>query len=160
MEHYNPIPSCGNDKQWSQDIKSGDMIVVYKASLSSAAKVIELLRKEGLDAAALDQPNMVLAHRTPNTMYVRIVVPRAQAASAESILKQWEQGCTESVAGLTGQLKSNALYSCIITALIALALFVSGHLTAESSMLLAGVWVAVFALLANSEKISRYFKKG
>jgi len=159
MEYFDPIPSYGSDSERAQDINSGDMVVVYEASLASAGKVIELLRKQGLGAVALEQPDPIMAHRFFNTMFVRIAVPRDQAPLAESLLRNWEDNSSQSVTGLTGQLKTHALYSCVITALVALCLLVFGYLTAESVMLLVGVWVAAFALLANAKRISQYFKK-
>jgi len=159
MEYFDPIPSYGSDSERAQDINSGDMVVVYKANLASAGKVIELLRKEGLGAVALEQPNPIMAHRFYNTMFVRIAVPRDQAALAESLLRKWEGECSKSVTGLTSHLKTHALYSCAVTALVALGLLVFGYLTAESVMLLVGVWVAVFALLANAHRIFRSLKK-
>lgn len=159
MENFEPIPTYGNKNDRAQDINSGEMVVVYEASLALAGKVIELLKKEGLGAVALEQPDPNMGHRLYITQFVRIAVPGDQASMAQSILKNWEQNCSQSVAGLTGQLRTHALYSCGITAFVALCFLVFGYLTKESVMLLVGVWVAVFAVLANVNNISRHFKK-
>lgn len=45
MEYFDPIPTYGEGSERAQDINRGDMVVVYEAGLSSAGKVIELLRK-------------------------------------------------------------------------------------------------------------------
>lgn len=159
MEHFKPIPSYGSDSERAQDINSGEMVVVYEASLASAGKVIELLKKEGLGAVALEQPNSITAHRSANTMLVRIAVPGDQSPLAESILKNWEQNCSQSVTGLTKKLKMQVLPSCALTAIVALCLCVFGYFTEETVVLLVAVWVTAFALLANAHKISQYFKK-
>jgi len=159
LEYFDPIPTYGSDSERAQDINSGAMVVVYEASLAAAGKVIELLRKEGLGAVALEQPDSIMVHRFYMTAFVRIAVPRDQAPLAESLLRNWEDNSRQNVRGLTARLKTHALYSCVITALVALCLLVFGYLTAESVILLVGVWVAAFALLANANRISRCFKK-
>lgn len=158
MEYFEPIPSYGSDSERAQDINSGDMVVVYEASLASAGKVIELLRKEGLGAVALEQPNSIMANRF-YTVFVHIAVPRDQALLAESLLRNWEKNCSQSVTGLTARLRTQAFYSFVLTLPVALCLFVSGYFTEETVILLLAVWVTVFALLANAHKISRHFKK-
>ena len=159
MEHFDPFLSYGEKAQRAQDVGSGDMVVVYEASLSSAGKAIELLRKQGLGAVALEQSDPIVVYRSHNTMLVRIAVPKDQARFAGSFLRKWQADCSKSVAGLTGRLRKSAFYSCAITALVALGLLVFGYLTAESATLLIGIWLGAFAIIANAERISQYFKK-
>ena len=66
-------------------------IVVYKARPESVPKILFLLRKEGLNPIAPDNPDGVQQYYAGFNYLVRITVPEAEARQARSILADWEK---------------------------------------------------------------------
>ncbi|KPL22161.1 MAG: hypothetical protein AMJ75_08575 [Phycisphaerae bacterium SM1_79] len=136
--------------------KAVDMVVVYKANLESLEVVLGLLRKEGFSPVTLENPGHVVYRGSANL--VRIAVPRDEAPGARSILRKWDQAQQSEISTMTDKLAGPLLCSTVIVAALAV-IFVFFGILWDGAPLLFVIWIVVFALMANVEKISRKLKR-
>ncbi len=129
-------------------------VVVYKANPESLQKVLGLLRKEGFNPTTLD--NRVSAtdlHGAGRATYlISVAVSRNEAAGAVAVLKKWDKARQSEVHEMTGKLAGPFIFSATVVAVLAIVLLLFGILL-DAVALLPVVWIVVFALTANAEKI-------
>jgi hypothetical protein len=131
-----------------------DAVVVYKANPESLQKVLGLLRKEGFNPTTLD--NRVSAtdlHGAGRATYlISIAVPRHEARGAASVLRKWDKERQSEVSKLSSKLAGPFILSAMIVAALVVVFLLFGILF-DAVALLAVLWIVLFALLANADKI-------
>ena len=129
-------------------------VVVYKANPESLQKVLGLLRKEGFSPTTLEHPGSAENLRGAGGAgyLISVAVPRCQAAGAKSVLRRWDKERQSEVSELTGKLAGPFILSTMIVLALAVILLLLGYL-GDAVALLAVVWIVVFTLLANADKI-------
>ena len=135
-----------------------DSVVVYKANLDSLQTVLGLLRKEGFNPITLENSNIGAVLRGRGTYLVSIMVPRDQARGAKTVLRKWEQAKQSEVKKITGKLAGPFLLSVTTVALLAVIFLFFGILS-DAAPLLFVIWLVVFALAANAEKMTQKAKE-
>lgn len=133
-----------------------DRIVVYKANSESLPVVLGLLRKEGFSPTTLEDPAMI-PYRGASHHVVHVAVPRDEASGAASALRQWDEAQQSDVKKKTETLAGPLLFSTMVTIGLALIFFLFGILL-ETVALLFVLWLVVFAVAANAEKIIQKVK--
>jgi hypothetical protein len=145
----------------SERPQDSDLVVVYKASPAVAAQVADLLTKEGIDCVITEKADPIVSlYSLVHAPLANIAVPREQAPWARSHLRKWDDACNANVGKLTKSLGTHFFRSIAVTAVAAALFCVAGILTENTIILLIAIWAAVFALLANLERIFRTPKKG
>jgi hypothetical protein len=134
-----------------------DPVVVYKANTESLPIVLGLLRKEGFSPTTLEDPTIV-PYRGAHRHVVHIAVPREQAPGAASILRKWDEAQKSDVKEKTGAMAGPLLFSTMVTIGLAFVFLFFGILL-EAVALLFVLWLVVFALAANAEKITKIVKR-
>ena len=133
-----------------------DTVVVYKANPESLQVVLGLLRKEGFHPATLENPGHVVYRGSANL--VRIVVPKDEAPGAKSVLRKWDQARQSQINEMTSKLAGPFVCSAVIVVALAIVFLFFGILL-DGAPLLFVIWIVVFAIMANGEKISRKLKR-
>jgi hypothetical protein len=134
-----------------------DRIVVYKANIESLDVVLGLLRKEGFSPTTLEDPAIV-PYRGASRHVVHVAVPRDEAHGAASVLRRWDEAQQSGIKEKTQALAGPLLFSTMVTIGLALIFFLFGILL-ETVALLFVIWLVVFALAANAEKITQKLKR-
>jgi len=134
-----------------------DRIVVYKANTESLPVVLKLLRKEGFNPTTLEDPAIV-PYRGASHHVVHVAVPRDEAPGAASVLRRWDEARRSDIKKKTQALAGPLLFSTMVTIGLALIFFLFGILL-ETVALLFVLWLVVFALAANAEKITQKVKQ-
>ncbi|MFC1633719.1 hypothetical protein ACFL5Z_02665 [Planctomycetota bacterium] len=134
-----------------------DRIVVYKANTESLPVVLGLLRKEGFNPTTLEDPAIV-PYRGASHHVVHIAVPREQATGAASVLRRWDEAQQSDIKGKTQALAGPFLFSTMVTIGLVFIFFLFGVLL-ETVALLFVIWLVVFAVAANAEKITQKVKR-
>jgi hypothetical protein len=129
-----------------------DSVVVYNANPESLQAVFGFLRKEGFNPVTLEDPGSVV-YCGRSSYLISVAAPRDEAAGAKSVLRKWDQAWQSEVQKITGKLAGPFLFSVMITAVFAVIFLFLGILS-EAAALLFLVWIVVFALAANPEKIT------
>jgi len=133
------------------------MVVVYKANPESLQAVLGLLRKEGFNPTTLEDPAIV-PYRGASHHVVHVAVPRDQAPGAMSILRKWDEARQSDIKKKTDTLAGPLLFSTMVTIGLAVVFFLVGILL-ETVALLFVIWLVVFAVAANAEKITQKVKR-
>ena len=136
---------------------SMDIVVVYKANPESVQVVLGLLRKEGFNPTTLEDPAMV-PFRGASRHVVRVAVPREQAPGAASVLREWDHAQQSQISKTTNKLAGPFLCSAVIVAALAIVFLFFGILL-DGVPLLFVIWIVLFALMANGERICRKLKR-
>ena len=134
-----------------------DNIVVYKANIESLDVVLGLLRKEGFSPTTLEDP-AIIPYRGTSRHVIHVSVPRDQAPGAASVLRKWDEAQESDIKEKTGALAGPLLFSTMVTIGLALIFLFFGILL-EAVALLFCIWLVVFVLAANAEKITRIVKR-
>ena len=134
------------------------LVVVYKAQPESVSRVIGLLRKEGLNPVTMDHPSAVSLYTAKGTLRIRIAVPRDEVKSARWVLTKWEKSREPEVRNITGELRTQVLYSVLVTGGAALVFAAVGMLRFDTVPWLLLVWFGAFVLVANIKRISKKSK--
>ncbi|MHC4560872.1 MAG: hypothetical protein ACYS80_26620 [Planctomycetota bacterium] len=134
-----------------------DSVVVYKANEESLQAVLGLLRKEGFNPTTPEKPGSTV-YRGRSTYLTSIMVPRDEAPGARSVLRKWDQARESEVKKMTGKLAGPFLCSIGIVAVLAVIFLFLGILSAIVALLFV-IWLVLFALLANAEKITQKNKR-
>ena len=134
-----------------------DDVVVYKANEESLQVVLGLLRKEGFNPTTLEDPAMV-PYRGRSSHVIHVAVPRDEVPGAMSVLRKWDEAQMSKVNSAIQKLAGPFLCSVMIAGVLAVILLFLGVLL-EVAALLFLVWIVVFALLANAEKITQKLKR-
>jgi hypothetical protein len=134
-----------------------DNIVVYKANIESLDVVLGLLRKEGFSPSTLEDP-AVIPYRGASRHVIHVAVPRDQAPGAASVLRKWDEAQESDIKEKTGALAGPLLFSTMVTIGLAL-IFLFFWILLEVVALLFCIWLVVFALAANAEKITKIVKR-
>jgi hypothetical protein len=119
--------------------------------------VLGLLRKEGFNPITLEKPGSTV-YRGRSTYLISIAVPRDEAPGARSVLRKWDQARQSEISKMTDKLAGPFLCSAVIVAVLAIIFLFFGILL-DGAPLLFVIWIVVFALMANGEKISRKLKR-
>jgi len=137
-----------------------ETVVVYKANPESLQSVLGLLRKEGFNPSTLENPGSadVLSGAGKAAYLISITVPADEAPGARSVLQKWDRERLTEVNKMTVKLAGPFLLSIIIVAVIALVFLLAGILTDAAAFLFV-IWIVVFALAANAEKLMRKVRK-
>jgi len=133
-----------------------DSVVVYKANPESLQVVLGLLRKEGFNPVTLENPGHVVYRGSANL--VRIAVPRDEAPGARSVLREWDQAQQSQISKMTSKLAGPLLCSSVIVAALAIIFLFFGILLAGVALLFV-VWIVLFVVMANGQKIGRRLKR-
>jgi len=133
-----------------------DAVVVYKANPESLQAVLGLLRKEGFNPSTLENPSSadVLSGAGKAAYLISITVPANEESGARSVLRKWDQERLSEVNKMTVKLAGPFLLSIIVVAVLALVLLLAGILSDAAAFLFV-IWIVVFALAANAEKLVR-----
>ena len=134
-----------------------DTVVVYKANTESLPIVLGLLRKEGFSPTTLEDPTIV-PYRGAHRHVVHVAVPREQAPGAASVLRKWDEAQESDIKEKTGALAGPLLFSTMVTIGLAFVFLFFGILL-EAVALLFVLWLVVFALAANAERIIQRIKQ-
>ena len=134
-----------------------DTVVVYKANTESLPIVLGLLRKEGFDPTTLEDPAIV-PYRGASNHVVRVAVPRDQAPGAASVLRRWDEARQADIKEKTQALAGPLLFATMVTIGLALVFLLLGILL-EAVALLFVIWLVVFALAANAERLTKKVKR-
>lgn len=134
-----------------------DPVVVYKASTESLPIVLGLLRKEGFSPTTLEDPAIV-PYRGGHRHVVHVAVSREEAPGAASVLRKWDAAQESDVKEKTGALAGPLLFSTMVTIGLAFVFLFFGILL-EAVALLFVIWLVVFVLAANAEKITKIVKR-
>ncbi len=134
-----------------------DKVVVYKANTESLPVVLGLLRKGGFSPTTLEDPAIV-PYRGGHRHVVHVAVPREQAPGAASVLRKWDEAQETDIKEKTGVLAGPLLFSTMVTIGLALVFLFFGILL-EAVALLFVLWLVVFAVAANAEKITKIVKR-
>ena len=144
----------------SERPQDSDLVVVYKASPAVAAQVADVLAKEGIECVITEKANPIVSwYSLVHAPLASIAVPREDAPWARSHLTKWEQTCNANVGKLTKSLRLHFFRSIAVTTVVAAIFSLAGILTEKTGILLIAIWAAVFALLANLDRIFRTPKK-
>jgi len=137
-----------------------ESVVVYKANPESLQAVLGLLRKEGFNPTTLENPSSadVLSGAGKAAYLISVTVPAEEAPGASSVLRKWDQDRLSEVNRMTVKLAGPFLLSIIIVAVLALVFLLAGILTDAAAFLFV-IWIIVFALAANAEKLMRKVRK-
>ena len=134
-----------------------DRVVVYKANSESLQVVLGLLRKEGFNPTTLEDPAIV-PYRGASHHVIHVVVPRDQAPGAASVLRRWDKAQQADIKKKTDALAGSLLFSTMVTIGLALIFLLFGILL-ETVALLFVLWLVVFTVAANAEKITQKVKR-
>lgn len=134
-----------------------DKVVVYKANTESLQVVLGLLRKEGFSPTTLEDPAIV-PYRGASHHVIHVVVPRDQAPGAAFVLRRWDEAQQADIKKKTDALAGPLLFSTMVTIGLALIFLLFGILL-ETVALLFVVWLVVFTVAANAEKIMKRVKQ-
>ena len=134
-----------------------DTVVVYKANTDSLPVVLGLLRKEGFNPTTLEDPTIV-PYRGASHHVVHVAVPRDEARGATSVLKRWDEAQGADVKKKTDALAGPLLFSTMVTIGLALIFLLFGILL-ETVALLFVIWLVVFVIAANAEKLTPKVKR-
>lgn len=136
-----------------------DSVVVYKANPESLQTVLGLLRKEGFNPTTLENPSAgaALSGCGRATYLISVAVPREEVPGAASLLRKWDQAQIPKVKSVIEKLAGPFLCSAMVAAVPAVIFFFLGILL-DAAALLFLIWIVLFALLANAEKIARMLK--
>jgi len=137
-----------------------ESVVVYKANPESLQAVLGLLRKEGFNPTTLENPSSadVLSGAGKAAYLISITVPADEESAARSVLRKWDQERQSEVNKMTVKLAGPFLLSIVIIAVLALVFLLAGILTDAAAFLFV-IWLVVFALAANAEKLMRKIRK-
>ncbi|MBN2316187.1 MAG: hypothetical protein JXM79_19830 [Sedimentisphaerales bacterium] len=133
-----------------------DNVVVYKANTESLPIVLGLLRKEGFSPTTLEDPAIV-PYRGGNRHIIHVAVPREEAPGAASVLRKWDEDQESDVKEKTAALAGPFIFSTMVTIGLAFVFLFFGILL-EAVALLFVIWLVVFVLAANAEKITKIVK--
>ncbi|OHB75631.1 MAG: hypothetical protein A2Z25_13975 [Planctomycetes bacterium RBG_16_55_9] len=134
-----------------------DNVVVYKANSESLELVIGILREEGFHPTTLEDPAIV-PYRGGFRHLVHVAVPRDQARGAASVLRKWDEARQMDVKKTTQALAGPFLFATMVTIGLTLLFFLFGIL-AETVALLFVIWLVVFAVVANAERITQRIRQ-
>ena len=134
-----------------------DRVVVYKANSESLQVVLGLMRKEGFNPTTLEDPAIV-PYRGASHHVVHVAVPRDQAPGAASVLRRWDEAQQADIKKKTDALAGPLLFSTMVTIGLALIFLLFGILL-ETVALLFVLWLVVFTVAANAEKITQKVKR-
>jgi hypothetical protein len=138
-----------------------DMVVVYEASPAAAAQAADFLAKEGIDCVITEKANPIASrYHSIRAHLASVAVPREQAPWARSCLRKWDDACNANVGKLTKSLRPHFFRSIAVTTVVAAIFSLTGIFTEKTGILLIAIWAAVFALLANLDRIFRTPKNG
>ncbi len=119
--------------------------------------MLKLLRKDGFNPTTLEDPAIV-PYRGASHHVVHVVVPREQAPGAASVLRKWDEAQQLDVKKKTDTLAGPLIFSTMVTIGLAIVFLFFGILL-EAVALLFVLWLVVFALAANAEKITKIVKR-
>ncbi len=138
---------------------TANLVVVYEAQQESVDRVLEVLRKEGFNPVALENPDCDGLFVPNNPRYIRgvrhlahIAVPRDQARSAGSVLRRWDQAREAEVEKLTKNLWGRVFFSFLLAAAITGVFFLLGVCSENIVFVLLGVWLGVVLLVSYAGK--------
>jgi len=137
-----------------------ETVVVYKANPESIQAILGLLRKEGFNPNTLENPSStdVLSGAGKAAYLISVIVPADEAPGARSVLRKWDEEHQSEVNKMTVKLAGPFLLSTIVIAVLALIFLLAGVLTDAVAFLFV-IWLIVFALAANAEKLIRKVRK-
>jgi hypothetical protein len=134
-----------------------DRIVVYKANTESLEIVLGLLRKEGFNPTTLEDPAIV-PYRGGNRHIVHVVVPRDEAPGAASVLQKWDETRQADIKEKTQALAGPLIFATMVTIGLAFVFLFFGILL-ETAALLFVLWLVIFVLAANADRLQRRLRK-
>ncbi|MFH1716497.1 MAG: hypothetical protein ABIF19_04035 [Planctomycetota bacterium] len=137
-----------------------DAVVVYKANPESLQAVLGLLRKEGFNPTTLENPSSadVLSGAGKAAYLISVTVPTDEAPGARSVLRKWDEARLSEVNKMTSKLGGPFVLSLMIVLVLALIFLLAGMLSNAAALLFV-IWLVVFALAANAEKIIHKIKR-
>ena len=125
--------------------------VVHIASTTAVDTVLERLSSRGIDAVAIDQPNVIALFIAFGTYRDRIAVPDEQVAEAKKILEEWDREARPNVKRLSRQVHRQFLLAAAGALIVAAVPFVLGYVWWVMPTFLV-VWLALVVLLGLHER--------
>jgi len=125
--------------------------VVHTASTTAVNTVLERLSSRGIDAVAIDQPNVIALIIAFGTYRVRIAVPDEQVAEAKAVLEEWDREARPNVKRLSRQVYRQFFVAGIGAFLVAGGIFVLGNVWYAVPAFLV-VWLGLVVLLGVLER--------
>ncbi|UCC97670.1 MAG: hypothetical protein JSW66_17725 [Phycisphaerales bacterium] len=134
-------------------------VVVYEANPESLQTVLGFLRKEGFNPTTLENPSAAaaLSGCGKATYLISVAVPKDEAPAARSVLRKWDQAQRPKVTKIVGKLAGPFLCSVMVAGVLGFIFLLLGILS-DAVALLFVIWIVVFALLANAERIMEKLK--
>ena len=93
--------------------------VVHKAAPGAVNAVLERLCEGGVEAEAVDDPNLIALFFSFGTYRVRISVPDEQVADARRVLAEWDREVGPNVAALSRQVRRQFLLAAVPAIVVA-----------------------------------------
>lgn len=124
---------------------------MHKASTTAVDTVLERLCSRGLDAVAIDEPNLIALIVSFGTYRVRIAVPDEQVPRAKEILAEWDREAHPNVKRLSRQVYRQFFLAALGALAVAAVLFAFGHVWLIMPGFLV-VWLALVVLLGIRER--------
>ena len=137
-----------------------DLVIVCKANPESYVRVVQVLREEGFNPVALENPhsNAIYVpkggYRRGAKTTVYIAVPRDEKLGANSVLRKWDEVRQSNVKKLTKTLGSQFFCSILIIIPVAVVLRVF-DIWEYAPLLPPLTWFAALLLIANAKKIRK-----
>ncbi|MHC4270863.1 MAG: hypothetical protein ACYST2_00960 [Planctomycetota bacterium] len=130
-----------------------DFEVVYKPNPDEAQKILDFLREKGFHPVRLYDGDPKLRYLVYSGLTVNIAVPKDEAHNAKYFLVRWEEARQKQVAKLIPTLKGQFFLAFLITIVVMGLWWFFVDFTMESVVLLFGVWIISFIVIANAEKL-------
>lgn len=130
-----------------------ELIVVYKANPDSVSKVMRLLRENGFNPVALENPSSIALHASKGTYAIHIAVPREEVRGAKSVLRKWEESLEPGIEKITRKLGTQLFYSVLVVIFISTIFYFYGIFSVGTVPLLFLIWLVSFVTIANAGKI-------
>ena len=118
--------------------------VIHKSAPEAVDSMLARLRRDGIDAIAIDEPNFIMRLVAFGTYRVRIAVPSDQEQRAKDALAAWDRDASGTLRELTSSLRPQFLASLGVAVVVGAVVFlVSGW---EGLPLAAAAFPAAFLL--------------
>ena len=132
------------------------LVVVYRALQESVEPVLEVLRKEGFNPVALENPDSDALFVPNNPRYLRavrhvahIAVPSDEARGAALVLRKWDKAREAEVHKIAKGLWGRVLLSFLLALPITGGLSLLGIGSDDAIVLLLGVWFGIVLLVSH-----------
>ena len=121
--------------------------VVHKAAPRAVHHVVSRLRDSGVDAQAVDDPNLIALLVSFGTYRVRISVPEEEADEARRVLDDWDREAAPLVEELTRRVQRQFLLASVVSLVIVGGLVLLGASWGPTFLAMLVSWVVAVVIL-------------